>query len=285
MLPRVGPVAMVEEVRFRGRICEVTVNRTAGRWFACFAVDTGETAPPAKDGPVIGVDVGITTLAVCSDGTVVENPKALGPALRRLRTLDKAIARSRNVHGRNNHSNRRERLLCRRRQLHARVVNIRSDCHHKATTAIAKSAGRVVIEDLNVSGMLGNRKFSRALVDAGMAGFLGKLVYKCRWHGAELVRANRWYPSSKLCSGCGSRNGALTLSDRQWQCELCGAVHDRDTNAALNLRAAGFELPGAGRGDCVSPAQPAVVCEASRESTVGVNSPARLEYQIPSDSE
>ena len=90
---------MVEEVRFRGRICEVTVNRTAGRWFACFAVDTCEPAPPVQDGPAIGVDVGITTLPVCSEGTVVENPKALGPALRRLRTLDKAIARSRNVHG------------------------------------------------------------------------------------------------------------------------------------------------------------------------------------------
>ena len=89
--------------------------------------------PPVKDGPTIGVDVGITKLAVCSEGTVVENPKALGPALKHLRKLDKAIARSGNVHGRTQHSNRRERLYAKRRRLHARIANVRSDAHHKGT--------------------------------------------------------------------------------------------------------------------------------------------------------
>ena len=145
----------------------MTVNRTAGRWFACFSIETGEPLPPVKKGATIGVDVGINKLAVCSDGTVVENPRALAPALRKLRKLDKAIARSRKVHGRIEHSNRRERLYARRRRLHARICNVRNDAHHKATTAIAKPAGRVVIEDLNVSGMMQNRRLARSLADAG----------------------------------------------------------------------------------------------------------------------
>ena len=122
ILPKIGRVAMVEELRFAGSIREVTVNRTAGTWFACFCVEDGEEPPPLKDGPTVGVDVGVGTMAACSDGTKIENPKALSDALKRLRRVDKAIARSRNVHGKSNHSNRRERLYARRRRLHARVV-------------------------------------------------------------------------------------------------------------------------------------------------------------------
>ena len=153
IVPKIGRVAMVEELRWSGSVREVTVNRTAGTWFACFCIEDGEEMPPVKDGPTVGVDVGVGTMATCSDGTVVENPKPLASALKRLRRVDQAIARSRKVHGKSSHSNRRERLYARRRQLHARVVNVRSDHHHKATTAIAKSCGRVVVETLNVAGM------------------------------------------------------------------------------------------------------------------------------------
>ena len=147
MLPKIGHVAMVEELRFGGSIREVTINRTAGTWFACFCIEDGQPVPPVKSGPTIGVDVGVGTLAVCSNGLQVENPKALNAAIRRLRRVDKAIARSINGHGRSNHSNRRERLYAKRRRVHARIVNARNDNHHKATTAIAKSAGRVVVRD------------------------------------------------------------------------------------------------------------------------------------------
>ena len=115
---------------------------------------------------------------------MVENPRALAPVLKRLSKLDQTIARSRKVHGRTEHSNRRERLYARRRRLHARIRNIRNDAHHKATTAIAKAAGRVVVEDLNVTGMMRNRRLARSLGDAGLSGFLGKLDYKCPWYGA-----------------------------------------------------------------------------------------------------
>ena len=209
-----------------------------------------------KDGPTIGVDVGVCTMAVCSDGTVVENPKAQSGALKRLRRVDQAIARS-----------RRERLYARRRILHARVVNVRNDNHHKATTVTAKASGRVVVETLNVAGMMMNRRLARAIADAGISGFLTKLEYKCRWYGAEFVKANRWFASSRLCCHCGWKNYDLTLSDREWWCGGCGVLNDRDANAAENLASwPGLSFPVSGRGDRVRPAAPAVVGEASNES-------------------
>ena len=235
VLPRIGRVAMVEQLRFRGSIREVTVNRTAGVWFACFCVEDGQEPPPIRGGPTVGVDVGVGSMAVCSDGTTVDNPMALAKGLKRLRQLDKAIARSRKVHGKSVHSNRRERLYAKRRRVHARVVNVRNDNHHKATAAIAKSAGRVVVETLNVAGMVRNRRLARSIADAGMSGFLAKLEYKCRWYGAEYLKADRWYASSKLCAHCGWKNDDLTLSDREWRCGGCGVLNDRDANAAENL--------------------------------------------------
>ena len=286
ILPKVGRVDMVEQLRFSGSIREVTINRTAGTWFACFCVEDGEEAPLVKDGPVIGVDVGVGTMATCSDGATVENPKALATSLKRLRKVDKSIARSRNVHGKKNHSNRRERLYAKRRRLHARVVNVRNDNQHKATTAIAKSAGRVVVETLNVAGMMMNRRLARAVADAGMSGFLTKLEYKCLWYGAAFVKADRWFASSKLCAHCGWKNDDLTLSDREWWCGGCGVRNERDANAAMNLSNwPGLSFPVSGRGDYVSPATPAMVGEASTGSGPEVWPPANLEHQISSDSQ
>ena len=271
ILPKIGRVAMVEHLRFRGSIREVTINRTAGTWFACFCIEDGQETPPVKSGPTIGVDVGVGMMAVCSDGTTVGNPKALASGIKRLRQLDKAIARSRNVHGKSTHSNRRERLYARRRNLHARTVNVRNDNHHKATTAIAKTAGRVVVETLNVSGMIRNRRLARALSDAGMSGFLSKLEYKCAWYGTEFVKADRWFASSKLCAHCGWKNDDLTLSDREWWCGGCGVLNERDYNAAMNLSNwPGLSFPVSGRGDRVRPAMPAVVGEASTNSVLSL---------------
>ena len=145
-------------------------------------------------------------------------------------------------------------------------MNVRSDRHHKATTAIAKSCGRVVVETLNVSGMMRNRRPARAIADAGMSGFLSKLEYKCAWYGAEFVKADRWFPSSRLCARCGWKNDDLTLSDREW---WCGGLNHRDTNAAMNLEKwPGLSFPVSGRGDRVRPATPAVVGEASMGSAL-----------------
>ena len=281
LLPKIGVVAMVEELRFAGSIREATINRTAGIWFASFCIEDGQPVPPVKDGPTIGVDVGVGTLAVCSNGLQVDNPKALNATISRLRQVDKALARSRNVHGKSNHSNRRECLYAKRRRIHARIAQVRKDNHHKASTTIAKCAGLVVVETLNVSGMLRNRRLARAIADAGMSGFLAKLEYKCAWYGAEFVKAGRWFPSSKLCAHCGWHNGELSLSDRRWWCGGCGALNERDANAALNLESwPGLSFPVSGRGDRVSPATLAVACEASNGPAPSPDHPAARLGQI-----
>ena len=243
----------------------MTVNRTAGGvWFACFCIEDGQQVPPVKSGPTIGVDVGMGTMAVCSDGTTVENPKALATGLKRLRRLDKAIARSRNVHGRANQSNRRERLYARRRNLHARIVNVRNDNHHKATTAIAKASGRVVVANAERGRDGPQPQASESHRGRWMSGFLSKLEYKWAWYGAELVKADRWFASSRLSAHCGSKHEDLTLSEREWWCGGCRALNERDHNAAVNLSNwPGLSFPVSGRGDRVSPSTPAVVNEAS----------------------
>ena len=249
-LPKIGTVRLREALRFVGSIREVTVSRQANRWFASVSVEDGAEAPSPKAGPVIGVDVGVKTLATCSDGTQIENPKPLAAHLRRLRRLNKQLARQQKG------SNRRERTRRRIAKLHQRIQDMRNDAHHKATSAIAKLAGTVCVEDLNVGGMVKNRRLARAVSDAGMSGFLTKLAYKCGWYGARLVEVGRFYPSSKTCSGCGAVKEVLLLSEREYVCAACGVVVDRDLNAALNLeRYAAESLPDAqnGRGDVVRP--------------------------------
>ena len=160
------------------------------------------------------------------------------------------------------------------------MINVRNDNHHKATTAIAQSAGRVV-ETLNVAGMM-NRRLARSIADAGMSGSLTKLEYKCRWYGAEHVKADRWFASLKLCSHCGWKNDDLTLSGREWWCGGCDVLNEQDQSAAVNLANwPGLSFPVTGRGDGVRPAMLAAVGEASSGSGPEVWAPANLKCQIP----
>ena len=179
---------------------------------------------------VIGVDVGIKSLAVTSDGEVFENPKALKAAEKKLRQLSKSV--SRKVKG----SNNRKKAAAKLARQHYRVSNIRKDTIHKATSAITKQARVVVIESLNISGMMKNRKLSKAMADAGLGEFHRQLTYKVGRSGGQLIRADRFFPSSKTCSKCGQVNQALTLSDRVFRCPSCDFTIDRDLNAALNLK-------------------------------------------------
>jgi putative transposase len=176
------------------------------------------------------VDVGIKHLAVTSDGEVFDNPKALVRVQRTLRIHQKAV--SRKVKG----SKNRRKAVQKVARVHRRVARIRKDAIHKMTTSIAKSASIIVIEDLNVSGMLRNHSLARALSDASLSEVHRQLTYKSKWYGAELLEADRFYPSSKRCSGCGEKKESLLLSERMYCCEFCGLVIDRDLNAAINLK-------------------------------------------------
>ena len=266
-LPKIQGVKMRECMRFEGEIVQATVTKTHGRWFVCLTVETGEEPPDKRDGETIGIDMGLKTLAVYSDGTTVEKPKAsMDHQYRKLRRVDKSISRSKKVHGKTNTSKRRQKKYDERQRIYGRIANIRDDVHHKATSALgsAKHVGRVIVESLNVAGLRRNKHLSRAFHRAGLSGFLRMLAYKCAWNGVVFEKADRWFASTKTCSDCGQKKVAMDLSEREYVCMDCGLVLDRDLNAARNLAqygqygqydAASSAESQNGRGGFVSPAR------------------------------
>jgi len=240
-LPRLGLLKLKERgyLPTEGlKILSATVSEKAGRWFVSLQVEEEIPDPEPAQGTPVGVDLGITTLATCSDGTSYENPKALQ---RQLSRQDK---------GSRNRKKTRQKIA----QLHYRIANIRRDALHKATSGIAgktKPAAlrphNVALENLNVSGMLKNHRLGRSIADVGMHEFRRQLRYKADWYGSEIVFADQWYPSSKMCSQCGHIMEALSLSERTYRCDVCGMVIDRNLNAARNLAQLATTASSAGR--------------------------------------
>ena len=231
-LPKIGWVRMFQKLRHLGTICKVVISKKGHRWFASIMVDTfaDDPKPDASDKPIVGVDVGIKHQAVTSEGVYYENPKALRRYERKLARLQRRF--SRKVKGSQNWHKLKDKIA----KLHYRITCIREDAHHKATTAIVDSASRIGIESLNVAGMLKNHRLTKALSDASLSNFLTLLKYKADAAGVKIVEADRFYPSSKTCSACGSIDSDLSLSDRTYHCSECGHSQDRDLNAAINLR-------------------------------------------------
>jgi putative transposase len=187
---------------------------------------------------VVGVDLGIKALAVFSDGRpAAPNPKHYEAARRKLARLSRAVSRKRGPDRRTGArpSNRWRKANTARNRVHHRVTDLRRDALHKLTTALAHTYGTIVVEDLHVAGMVKNRRLARVISDAGFGEIRRQLTYKTTWNSGRLVVADRWYPSSKRCSGCGVVKTKLRLSERVFACAECGLVLDRDTNAARNL--------------------------------------------------
>ena len=237
-LPRIGTVRLHEDAtRWVDRIAAgtvhvtaATVSREADRWVVALAVEAERTIPATNGATdTLGVDLGVLALATLSDGTVIPGPKALRRGLRKLRRLARAHSRKRR--GSRNRAAAARRLA----RHHATVAAVRRQHLHQLTTTLAKTHGRIVVEDLNVRGLLGHRSLARSLADAGFADFRRQLAYKTTWYGSTLVVADRWFPSSKRCSACGAVAAALALSERTFHCEACALVIDRDRNAARNL--------------------------------------------------
>jgi putative transposase len=259
VLPRIGRLKLHESARKlarridngTARIMSATVRRAGGRWHVSFAVEVerAERSPQRPDSTV-GVDVGITHLAVLSTGERVDNPRHLSTAQVHLRALGRALSRKTGPDRRTGQrpSKRWLRASGRLTRAHARVANLRRDGLHKLTTRLTREHGTVVVEDLNVTGMLANRRLARHIADAGFAEIRRQLAYKTTWNGGRLLVADRWYPSSKTCSGCGTAKAKLALSERVYQCRACGLVLDRDLNAALNLAALAAQFDTAGSG-------------------------------------
>ncbi|HET8681863.1 MAG TPA: RNA-guided endonuclease TnpB family protein [Micromonosporaceae bacterium] len=228
-----------------------TVRRHGGRWHVTFTIEVERVErTPARPGSVVGVDVGIKHLAVLSTGELVPNPRYLGAARTRLRQLGRALSRKTGPDRRTGRrpSRRWERASARLGRAHARVADLRRDGLHKLTTRLSREHGTVVVEGLNVTGMLANRRLARHIADAGLAGIRRQLAYKTQWNGGRLLVAARWYPSSRTCSGCGAAKAKLALSEREYHCEACGLVMDRDRNAAQNLAALAAQFDTAGSG-------------------------------------
>ena len=211
------------------KICYAAVRREADGWHVSITVEQNRAEPVAPTGPAVGLDLGITHFATLSDGTVIDAPKPLKAALRRLRRQQKAVSRSQR-----NSASRAKKVAAVART-HQRVRNIRSDFLHRTSHAIATSHVAVGVESLNVAGMIRNHKLARAISDLGWSEFLRQLKYKCEWAGSAFLEAGRFYPSTKLCSGCGAVVD-MPLSRRIYVCALCGLILDRDLNAAINLR-------------------------------------------------
>jgi putative transposase len=184
---------------------------------------------PENTGSVVGIDLGIKSLATLSDGEVIPNPRHLKHRLKKLKRLQRVVSR-RQKGGKN-----RKKAVKKLAQLHRQIKQQRRNTLHQVTTRLAKTKSVLVIEDLNVSGMLQNHRLAQAIGDVGFYEFKRQLLYKAAWYGSRVILADRWEPSSKRCSRCGWQDVELRLSDRTFHCQQCGLVLDRDLNAAINL--------------------------------------------------
>jgi len=230
-LSRIGWVRLKEHNYIPlGKHSSVTVSERAGRWFVSVLVKEEVEPSPFRDG-VVGVDLGIKHLAVCSDGTVFENPKALECNLRKLRRQQKALSRKKKG------SMNRRKAVRELQKTHFRIYCIRQDNLHKTTSWLAKTKQTICIEDLNIEGMKKNHHLARAISDVGLGEFRRQMEYKTTRYGSTLVFADRWFPSSKTCSKCGHIRSDLKLSERTFHCPSCGISIDRDLNASHNLMA------------------------------------------------
>jgi putative transposase len=230
-LPRLGLLRMKEKdyLPTTGvKVLSATVSEEAEHWYVSLQVAEEQDVPP-NTGPVVGVDLGIKALATLSDGTIIPNPRHLKRHLKKIKRLHRRVSR-RKKGGQN-----RKKAVQQVRSEYRKVRNQRQNTLHQVTTLLAKTKSVIVLENLNVAGMLKNHHLAQAIGDVGWYEFRRQLTYKAAWYGSRIILADRWEPSSRTCSGCGWYDASLTLADRTFHCQECGLVLDRDLNAAINL--------------------------------------------------
>ena len=248
-IPKAKGIPAVLHRKFKGAVKTVTVSMTpSGRYFASVLVDTNIQEMPksaTSTSTSIGIDLGIKSLAVCSDGRTFDNPKNLRKSLNRLAMLQKQLSR------RQKGSSNRNKARIKVARLQEHISNCRKDNLHKITHALTHDSQvrTICMEDLNVKGMQRNHHLAQAVGDASFGTFLTLLEYKCSWYGVNLVKIGRFAPSSKTCGKCGYVYKELKLSERSWTCPVCGANHDRDLNAARNIKEFGLQALPTERGE------------------------------------
>ena len=233
-----------------GKVIGATIKQSpSGKYFISIRYEA-EHNPLPKTGKETGIDVGVKEMAITSDGRKFANNKRLNKSEKKLARLQRQLSRK------SKGSNRRAKARIKVARQYEKISNQRKDDIHKATTELARNYDLICVEDLNVKGMVKNHRLAKSVSDASMGEFHRQLAYKCEWYGKKLVKVDRFYPSSQLCSECGYRNREVKdLSVRMWTCPECGVIHDRDINAAKNILAEGKSRVGHtqiyARGDCV----------------------------------
>ena len=239
-LPRIGIIRTKEDTfKFKGRILSATVSREAARWFCSLCVEVERSEPKSVVGDIVGIDLGLNSFAVISNGKEydhIEAPKPLKKRLKKLQRLGRQQSRKQKG------SQNRKKANLRLARCHRIIRNIRKDFLNKLTTGLAKTKSVICIEYLNVQGMVKNRHLARSVADVGWGDFRRQLEYKTVWYGSRLIVIPRFEPTSKTCHVCGKINKNLKLSDRKWICLNCGTLHDRDENSSDNVRDCGLRI-------------------------------------------
>jgi putative transposase len=227
------PIRWSKQIPERCVPSTITVKLTpAGRWFVSILVDDYTIKPLPKSDKSIGLDVGITSLIATSNGDKITNPKHFKKLRKKLKRTQKALARKQKG------SNNRKKAQVQVAKVYAQIADARKDFLHKLTTQILRENQTIVVEDLAIKNMMKNHKLAFAISDASWGELIRQLSYKCEWYGRELIKIDRWFPSSKRCGNCGHIINELPLNIREWECPKCGTNHDRDINAAKNILAA-----------------------------------------------
>ena len=229
-IPRLGWVKMRENLRFEGKVNNVVVKRVADMWFAVVNIETPDEAPTvSKNQVTVGVDLGVRHMMILNNGKTFDNPRSLKKNLCKLKREQRWLSRKQKG------SNNRKKQQIKVARLHYKISNIRKHAIHDATKYLVSNFDRIVIEDLNTQGMLKNHNLAQSINDVSFGKIRRQLEYKTQWYGCNLIIADRFFASSKLCSSCGYKLEKLDLNTREWVCPQCGEIHDRDINASKNL--------------------------------------------------
>lgn len=235
-VPHIGNVRLAENLRFEGKILKATISRTADKWHISIQVELSEETTHTSENQAVGVDLGVSVLATLSDGEKITGAKASRKYENKLRRLNQELSRRKGAKNGEKQSHNFKKTKRKVSRLYVKMADIRADDTHKLTTTLTQKFNLIGIEDLNVKGMMSNRKLARSVADMSFFEFRRQLDYKAAARKSQIIVADRWFASSKTCSNCGEVKSELALSERMYHCEVCTFNCDRDINAAINLK-------------------------------------------------